>query len=113
MSDQQPLISPENLPPAQDTPPLSADASIQAALGLFETHMRDEGFAINTMKAFASDVRLQMSVEKNGLFVLGDESRLRWALGNLVDNEGVNTTHFSLAGQISGHWPTHWRNRHQ
>lgn len=58
MSDQHPLISPNKLPPAQDAPPISADASIQAALGLFETHMRDEGFAINTMKAFASDVRL-------------------------------------------------------
>ena len=58
MSEQKPLISPDKLPPAQDAPPLSADASIQAALGLFETHMRDEGFAINTMKAFASDVRL-------------------------------------------------------
>lgn len=58
MSEQKPLISPEQLPPAQDAPPLSANASIQAALGLFETHMRNEGFAINTMKAFASDVRL-------------------------------------------------------
>ena len=58
MSDQKPLIAPSQLPPAQDAPLLSADASIQAALGLFETHMRNEGFAINTMKAFASDVRL-------------------------------------------------------
>lgn len=60
MTDQQPLIPAEQLPPKQtkSPPPLSADASIQAALGLFETHMRDEGFAINTMKAFASDVRL-------------------------------------------------------
>lgn len=60
MSDQQPLIPADQLPPKQtsSSPPLSRDASIQAALGLFETHMRDEGFAINTMKAFASDVRL-------------------------------------------------------
>ncbi len=58
MSDQKPLISSDQLPPAQDALPLSADASIQAALGMFETHMRNEGFAINTMKAFASDVRL-------------------------------------------------------
>lgn len=58
MSEQKPLISPNQLPPAKDALPLSADASIQAALGLFETHMRNEGFAINTMKAFASDVRL-------------------------------------------------------
>lgn len=39
-------------------PPISNEASIQAALGVFETHMRDEGFSINTMKAFSSDVRL-------------------------------------------------------
>ena len=37
---------------------LSADASIQAALGAFDRHMEEEGFAINTRKAFASDVRL-------------------------------------------------------
>lgn len=60
MNDQQTLIPADQLPPDQSksAPPLPATASIQAALGLFETHMRDEGFAINTMKAFASDVRL-------------------------------------------------------
>jgi integrase/recombinase XerD len=57
---QQPLIPESELPPVegQTMPPVTADASIQAALGAFETHMRDEGFAINTLKAFASDVRL-------------------------------------------------------
>lgn len=54
---QSQLISDKNLPPTA-TPTLSSEASIQAALGLFETHMRDEGFSINTVKAFASDVRL-------------------------------------------------------
>ena len=39
-------------------PPLTGDASIQAALGVVEQHMRDEGFSINTIKAFASDMRL-------------------------------------------------------
>ncbi|RMG91952.1 MAG: hypothetical protein D6706_17640, partial [Chloroflexi bacterium] len=39
-------------------PLLTSDAPLQAALGLFEQHMRDEGFSLNTMKAFASDVRL-------------------------------------------------------
>lgn len=38
--------------------PLTRDASLQAALGTFEKHMQDEGFSINTVKAFASDVRL-------------------------------------------------------
>ncbi|MCA9969656.1 MAG: site-specific integrase [Anaerolineales bacterium] len=41
------------------TPGLSPDSSLQAALSLFEVHMRDkEGFALNTVKAFASDIRL-------------------------------------------------------
>lgn len=62
MSDnlQQSLI-PENELSAteqEQSPSLSADASIQAALGAFENHMRDEGFALNTTKAFASDIRL-------------------------------------------------------
>lgn len=38
--------------------PLTREASMQAALGLFEVHMRDEGLALNTVKAFASDIRL-------------------------------------------------------
>ncbi|HRQ36355.1 MAG TPA: phage integrase N-terminal SAM-like domain-containing protein [Chloroflexota bacterium] len=62
MSDnlQQTLIPESELPPAvgPTAPPVTADASIQAALGAFEQHMRDEGFALNTSKAFASDVRL-------------------------------------------------------
>lgn len=59
--DKQPPLFPDGaLPPEEDEKkfPLSADASIQAALGLFEGHMRDEGFAYNTIKAFASDIRL-------------------------------------------------------
>ena len=44
---------------AQDArPQLSADASLQAALGAFEQFMEEEGFAENTRKAFASDIRL-------------------------------------------------------
>lgn len=37
---------------------LTREASLQAALGTFERHMQDEGFSINTVKAFASDIRL-------------------------------------------------------
>lgn len=43
---------------SESSPALTANDSIQVALGLFQEHMRDEGFAINTSKAFASDVRL-------------------------------------------------------
>ena len=33
---------------------LTAEASLQAALGAFEQYMEDEGFAENTRKAFSS-----------------------------------------------------------
>ena len=52
MSDER---QPELLP---TSPPLKATASLQAALGAFEAHMEKEGFAVNTQKAFASDIRL-------------------------------------------------------
>ena len=61
MSDNQQQLIPEgDLPPqeGEGAPPLYKDASLQAALGLFQEHMRDEGFALNTTKAFASDIRL-------------------------------------------------------
>ena len=56
---QNPLL-PENelSPETKSPPPMPSDASLQAALGVFENHMRDEGFSINTMKAFSSDIRL-------------------------------------------------------
>jgi integrase/recombinase XerD len=56
---QNPLL-PENelSPETKNPPPMPSDASLQAALGVFENHMRDEGFSINTMKAFSSDIRL-------------------------------------------------------
>lgn len=37
---------------------LTADSSLQAAFGGFEKHMQDEGFSLNTQKAFSSDIRL-------------------------------------------------------
>lgn len=36
--------------------------------------------------AQASNLTLHVVIEKNGLYVLGNERRLRWALGNLIDN---------------------------
>ncbi len=61
MSDkrQPALIEGEDTAPLnQKQAAITSDASIQAALGEFENHMRNEGFALNTRKAFASDVRL-------------------------------------------------------
>lgn len=60
--EKQQDLFPENSLAQADTPlkriPLTRESSIQAALGLFEVHMRDEGLALNTVKAFASDIRL-------------------------------------------------------
>ncbi len=36
--------------------------------------------------ATAANLTLEVIIEKHGLYVLGDERRLRWAIGNLVDN---------------------------
>lgn len=57
---QRDLFPADTIAPAADKPqpPMSSDASLQAALGVFENHMRDEGFSIHTIKAFASDIRL-------------------------------------------------------
>jgi len=54
---QASLFSPGALE-LDNSPKLSAGASIQAALGAFEQHMEEEGFSLNTRKAFASDIRL-------------------------------------------------------
>ncbi len=36
--------------------------------------------------AIAAGLTLEVTIEKRGLWVLGDERRLRWAIGNLLDN---------------------------
>lgn len=36
--------------------------------------------------AQAANLKLQVQIERTGLFVLGDERRLRWAIGNILDN---------------------------
>lgn len=60
-TDTQRELFPAEAEAAEDgktSPPLSSDASLQAAIGLFEKHMLEQGFSQNTIKAFASDVRL-------------------------------------------------------
>lgn len=36
--------------------------------------------------AQAADLKLRVMIERSGLHVLGDERRLRWAIGNVLDN---------------------------
>jgi integrase/recombinase XerD len=57
-TDQGSLFPPGALPPEKDAFPVTPESSLQAALGTFEQHMKEEGFAVNTQKAFASDIRL-------------------------------------------------------
>lgn len=58
MSDnkQKPLFAQDEA--TRQNAALTGDAAIQAALSRFERHMQNEGFALNTVKAFASDIRL-------------------------------------------------------
>jgi len=39
-------------------PPFAATASLKAAMGAFEEHMEREGFSLNTIKAFISDLNI-------------------------------------------------------
>ena len=36
--------------------------------------------------AQAANLTLNVNIERSGLYILGDERRLRWALGNIIDN---------------------------
>lgn len=62
MSDRQQskLLSDAALPPEKGSLKrlVSADTSLKAAIGVFQQHMRNEGFSIHTIKAFSSDLRL-------------------------------------------------------
>ena len=59
--NKQRELFPEGTLPEEEPkqpPPMASDASLQTALGIFEEHMKHEGFSLNTIKAFASDIRL-------------------------------------------------------
>lgn len=58
---QSPLLTIDPLPNEQldkEALTINANGSLQAALGLFQQKMQEEGFSIHTQKAFASDIRL-------------------------------------------------------
>jgi site-specific recombinase XerD len=62
MAEQLPLPDADALteePPGTGAPPdLNADASLRTAMGAFELHMQQQGFAENTVKAFLSDLNI-------------------------------------------------------
>lgn len=81
---------------------ISGSDSIAVVLEHFKTHMRDEGFAINTGKAFASDVRLlgqylemDTAVNKIGTKDLNDF--LDW----LLNERGVPCSPKSYARRVT------------
>lgn len=106
MSDgqQTPLLptEPDSTTIVEKTPPMRPDASLQAALGIFENHMRDEGFSINTMKAFSSDIRLLGKYLGIGQPVgeIGTKN-LNDFLDWLVDGRGVPCSPKSYARRVT------------
>jgi len=58
---QSDLFAEGALPPQQNKLGITSESTLPAVLRAFEQHMQEEGFARNTVKAFASDVRLLYS----------------------------------------------------
>ncbi len=56
--DQAELFTENQLPPQKGKYGITTNATLPAVLTAFQQHMREQGFAKNTIKAFASDVRL-------------------------------------------------------
>lgn len=56
MSQQPNLIPEGSLPPEPGR--VTPDTSLKAAVGVFQQHMRDEGFSDHTVRAFLSDLQL-------------------------------------------------------
>ena len=55
---QSDLFEEGALPPQTNKLGITSESTLPPVLRAFEQHMREEGFAKNTIKAFASDVRL-------------------------------------------------------
>ncbi|HYO88085.1 MAG TPA: ATP-binding protein [Candidatus Limnocylindrales bacterium] len=61
-------------PPAQDQKPIALETLFWAVANEWRQKAVDAGLTLDVV------------IDRRGLFVLGDERRLRWAIGNLVDN---------------------------
>jgi site-specific recombinase XerD len=83
-------------------PGMTARSSLRAAMGVFETHMQQQGFAENTAKAFLSDLNILAEFIGVGTAV-GDISTrdlnhfTRW----LVSERGVPCNPKSLARRVT------------
>ncbi len=61
-------------PPAQEQKPIALETLFWAVANEWRQKAVDAGLTLDVV------------IDRRGMFVLGDERRLRWAIGNLVDN---------------------------
>lgn len=92
----------EYSPPLAEMPALTADSSLESAVGEYDAHMRREGFTENTRKAFHSDLRLLMRF-LGGTTSVSDVStrRLQDFLAWLLDSRGVPCSPKSYARRVT------------
>jgi len=83
-------------------PALTADSSLEAAVGEFDAHMKREGFTENTRKAFHSDLRLLMRY-LSGTTPASEVStkQLQDFLAWLLDGRGVPCSPKSYARRVT------------
>ena len=92
----------EESPPAVAPPGLSAHSSLRTAMGGFEAHMQQQGFAENTIKAFLSDLNILAQFIGVGTAVGAISTQnlnhfTRW----LVHERGVPCNPKSLARRVT------------
>lgn len=104
MSDdpQEELFPTETTPRPQNGFGLHQDSTLTAAQAAFTQHMREEGFAVNTVKSFSSDLRLLTSY-LGATTHLGDvgTDHLNKFLNWLVYERGVPCSPKSYARRIT------------
>ncbi|MDA0245228.1 MAG: site-specific integrase [Chloroflexi bacterium] len=105
MSDndiQEPLLPPDEMPQPAKAMGLNGQSTLTAASHPFTQHMRDEGFAINTVKSFGSDLRLLTSF-LGANQILGEigTDELNKFLNWLVYERGVPCSPKSYARRIT------------
>jgi site-specific recombinase XerD len=100
---QDPLFTPAEDPqPAPSPTGLTGQSGLSAAHAPFAQHMRDEGFALNTVKSFSSDLRLLTSF-LGPHHLLGDigTAELNKFLNWLVYERGVPCSPKTYARRIT------------
>lgn len=86
---------------SNDNAPISGSSTILDILPVFEQHMREEGFANNTIKSFASDVRLIGGYYPDKpIYEYGTED-LNKFLNWLLNERGVSCSPKSYARRVT------------